>query len=116
MSANTLDQAALIESVDNDPSLLEDIIDLFADYYPARLELLRKSIVDEDAQQVRELAHQMKGAVSNFYAIAATNTASTIEDRGRDGDLEGTENLTNRLENDLHELMVLLQRVLADIR
>ena len=116
MLANAIDQEALVESVQNDPSLLSDLIDLFADYYPRRLQLLRKSIVDEDTEQLRELAHQLKGAVSNFHAISAKNTAYTLEVKSRNGDLRDIENLANRLENDLRELMVLLQQVLAQLR
>jgi HPt (histidine-containing phosphotransfer) domain-containing protein len=53
--------------------------------------LLEQAIADQDADQVRKLAHHIKGASSNLELTDIAEAARTIEEKGRANSFEDTE-------------------------
>jgi HPt (histidine-containing phosphotransfer) domain-containing protein len=52
---------------------------------------LAQAIADQDADQVKKLAHHIKGAASNLELTDIADAARTIEGKGRSNSLEDTE-------------------------
>ncbi len=53
--------------------------------------LLERAVADQDADQVRKLAHHIKGAASNLELTGIADAARTIEEKGRSNSFEDTE-------------------------
>lgn len=53
--------------------------------------LLEQAIADQDADQVRKLAHHIKGAASNLELTGIAEAARAIEEKGRSKSFEDTE-------------------------
>src|SRR5437016_9179344 len=70
-SNQVFDQKKLMSMVDNDESLLLDIVSLFLEDCPTKLNEIRKAIARKDSNVVMNEAHALKGAVGNFAARAA---------------------------------------------
>ena len=75
MATQTIDRAALMESIQDDRELLGDLVELFEDYYPATFAKLNAAVAQRDFGQLREVSHQLKGSIGNFHAVSARDTA-----------------------------------------
>jgi len=110
-----LDREAALGFVGYDRDFLRDLVETFADYYPAQLERIEAAIDAEDASELREVAHQLKGAVSNFFAQPAGATAYELECSGRDGKLDVAASLHQELSGRLNELQSALNGLVSEM-
>ena len=76
-----------LEVVAGDRNLLIEIARMFMDELPRSMEAIRKGIAGGDAHAVERAAHSLKGAVSNFGAKRAFESAYHLEKMGAGGDL-----------------------------
>src|SRR4051794_32034990 len=65
------DRAAALERCGDDPHLLRELIDMFLTESVTWMNGLQEALKAGDANQVKRLAHTMKGAVGTFAATAA---------------------------------------------
>lgn len=106
-----LDYRHLLNSVDNDVELLREITDLFFTNLPNQMEGIRHAITVEDAEELVEHAHSLKGAIGAFGKITAYDLAMQLEYAGRSGRLQGTQTIYQRLE----KLLTLLRSELNQV-
>ena len=100
-TVNVLEVDRLLAHIDSDLCLLDELVALFRDYYPDQLASIRDSLDRNDGSAVRETAHQLTGAISNFHAPAAVEAALSIEFAGRDGRLDEARESIDRLEQEI---------------
>jgi PAS domain S-box-containing protein len=106
-----IDRAAIMARVRGNTTLLEKMVRVFLEISPRWMEEMRTAIQQGDAFKVGDIAHTLKGSVSNFDAAAAVEAALTLETMGRDHDLTGAEAAFTALV----ESMQLLQPELAHL-
>ena len=70
---------------------------------PNAMAHLREAIRDKDAEKICTSAHSFKGAASTFSARVA-GCASTLEQMGSSGSLQGVEEVMERLEQEVRKL------------
>jgi len=75
---------------------------------------LDAALVATDAERVRRVGHQMKGALANLSAQAAAADAKLIEDLGRNGNLTCIEAVQGRLWNELARVVDCLNHISSD--
>jgi len=80
-----------------DDEVVLEIINIFIDEYPGRMETLRKNIDEKDFDQLKFNAHSLKGVVANFVAPEVQELARQLEIKGANKDLEDVETLYNQL-------------------
>ncbi len=100
-----------LEAVAGDRDLLSELARLFLDELPRQRSGLREAVARADASQLRNVAHALKGAVSNFAAHAAAGAALRLEMLGREGKTTGAAEAFAELERELERLIPVLQRV-----
>lgn len=98
----------MLSRLDGDTELATQLAAIFIDEYPRMLERLRGAIAAGSADEVRRAAHALKGSVSNFIDGGPTATAFELETMGRNGQLDGTQAILNRLEQEIGALTVYL--------
>ncbi len=76
-----------------DNEVVLEIINIFIDEYPERMETLRKNIDDKDFEQLKFNAHSLKGVVANFVAPEVQELARQLEMKGAGKDIENVEPL-----------------------
>ena len=96
------DRDALIERLGDDKELCDELIELFAEDFGGRVELMKRALEESSTPDLVAQAHTIKGASANIEAKAINARAKAIEDAARDGDLEQVRILTDKLENDFH--------------
>lgn len=99
----------MLSRLDGDTELATQLAAIFIDEYPRMLERLRGAVAAGSAEDVRRAAHALKGSVSNFIDGGPTATAFELENMGRNGQLEGTPAVLDRLEQEIVALTVCLQ-------
>ena len=100
-----IDEKALREFYQGDEALLSDIADIFVENLPRSTNRLRAAIVNQDAGELREIAHQFKSGLGYFFAADLNRIAAELEGRGKDRLLQGCEELTEELFCGLHHLL-----------
>jgi PAS domain S-box-containing protein len=67
--------------------LFEKMARLFLEDCPARMRAMRRAIAAGDGEALREPAHALQGAATNFAAAAVVQAARQLELQGKNGDL-----------------------------
>jgi two-component system, sensor histidine kinase and response regulator len=107
------DLAAALERVEGDEELLREITQIFLDTVDPMMSDIRQAVLAGDPKQLLSAAHALKGAVSNFNALEATDAAFALEMKGRGNDLEGWEAGLLRLQIAISQLNPVLQKFLT---
>ena len=104
-----VDLAAALRWVDGDRELLTELIEIFLEDCPKKLQELDRAVKEGHANDVRQAAHSLKGMVAGFDAGSAHGLAAEMEDLGKAGDLSKAPDLLSAL---LHEFT----RVVNDLK
>lgn len=105
------DREAALAAVEGDLELMEELVELFLTDAPGLIEEIRRSVGEGDAAALRQSAHTLKGAVSNFHGQATVEAAFRLEIMGRDGDLGEAERALERLVDEFDQLKAELEKV-----
>ncbi len=107
-----IDRSELNERLDGDFELFVELTDIFLNDSKKLIQRIDNAIKTKDPDNLRKSAHTLKGAVSNFSALAAYNTALEMENCGRAEDLDQAVKIFQTLLsdiNDLKEAMLLIR-------
>jgi CheY-like chemotaxis protein len=107
----SLDQAVLdnIRAIDDDGTVLNEVIQMFLDEAPGYIEALRNALGSADAAQLGRVAHSMKSASFNVGAHALGELCRRLERQGKAGEIAGAADLVAAIEALLKNLQPLLR-------
>lgn len=94
-----------------DKEVVLEIINIFIDEYPDRLQTLQKNINDGDFDQLRFNAHSIKGVVANFVAPEVQGMAKELEMKGTNKEANGVQELYNNFKTKADEMLEELQEL-----
>ena len=100
-----VDFATALRWVDGDHELLAELIEIFLEDCPRRLQELEQAVKEGNANGVRQAAHSLKGMVAGFGAGPAHGLAQEMENLGKAGDLPKTSDLLPTLLLDFARVM-----------
>ena len=108
LASDVFDQAALLARIEGDETLLRELVGLFLDDTPQRLDHIRDAFVNNDLKRLERIAHTLKGSVGNLCAYRAYETAKRLERLAQIGEERRiTEALTD-LEMEMAHLQLVL--------
>jgi CheY-like chemotaxis protein len=110
-----LNQDALITSFKDDHSLFKELVEIFVNDYPQMLTSLRESLKAIDDETFTRTAHSLKGMLRNFQAEDAADVAFDLEKKGKQGELDGTDQVIDNLADKLEEVAQNLQELVIKI-
>lgn len=84
-SAPATDLNLALERVGGDEELLRELAGLFLGDYPRQLGIIDDALARDDLKCAEREAHSVKGAVANFGAAGASESARVLEFAARDG-------------------------------
>ena len=85
-----------------------ELVQVYIDDSDPRIAALQKAFEDQDTMQLRELSHSFKGASGNLSALPLAELCFKIEERSRDGVLEGSEDLIKQVEREYQAVKSIL--------
>jgi two-component system sensor histidine kinase/response regulator len=110
---DVLDLASALARVDGDTDLFREVTQLFLETAPASLDQLRTAVGAGDLDKTAQLAHTLKGAVSNFSARQAFEAASNLHAAATQGNLPATKTALAHLEEQLGRLQKVLETMMG---
>jgi PAS domain S-box-containing protein len=108
--AAMFDHHELLHRLSGDEDLLADVVKMFVEDCPRRLEAIGGAIDRGDAAQIRAETHALKGAAGNLSAGGVFVAARALEAAVGDGRIEATKELYQRLSAEADRLLMLLRR------
>jgi HPt (histidine-containing phosphotransfer) domain-containing protein len=94
-----------LEKVGGDHELLQELVRVFLEEWPEWKTALGQALAAGDSAQVRRLAHTVKGALGQFEAHEAAETAQRLETMGGAADLREAGDVFARLEREIEGLV-----------
>ena len=82
------DRDMLAEVKDLGDDVFKELVQLYLQEGPGRLQRIRQGIESGDAALASQAAHSLKGSSASFGASGLAKLAEKIEMAGKDGDLE----------------------------
>ena len=76
-----------------DSEIVVEIIDIFLNEYPERIEALAKSIANVDYDNLKFNSHSIKGVIANFVAPEVEQQAKELEIMGSEKNMDGAQDL-----------------------
>ena len=77
------DKNGLFERAMGDKELAQELIDLFFDHVPGKIDDLEKALEHKNNDSIKQLAHNLKGSAGNIGAIKLQETALKLENAGK---------------------------------
>ena len=105
----TFDRSELDRRTGGDAALAVELIRLFLEDCPVRMDAIRGAISTGDGEALRTSAHALKGAASYFSASHVLEAAARLEHLGMEGRMADAVAVQRRLELEV-------SRLLADLR
>ncbi len=96
-----IDMKTAMSRFDNDMEFYKTMLNEFLNYVPEQIKALEEAVKSGDADEVQRHAHSIKGAAGNLSAIKIFSIAKEIEEKGRNGDIEGVIALTEKLKSEI---------------
>ena len=106
------DKADFLKRVNHNPTLAEQIINLFLSEMPAACESLLRAIAEENMEQIYLLAHKLKGTANNVSGFKLAIVLKRIENLSKETNVEALNELSEELSN---EFMLLIRHLNAYI-
>lgn len=108
MAHSLFDRNALAERMGNDPATQREIIELFLDIQPQKVNELAQAVARDDALHARAIAHSLAGAFRSMAMPKLGDTAKALERAAAGADLDECRTL-------FLELDELFARVCAEV-
>ena len=99
-----MDWNAALDQLGGNEDLLKELTELFFDEAAKLMPALRDAIEKPERNEVRRIAHTIKGAAAHFAAPATVAAASHLEGMARDDDLTGAEEAFALLDGEVARL------------
>lgn len=112
-TALPLDLTAMRQQLGDDDELMSDVIALFLDDYPRRVDALNRALAARQAGDVRAIAHALKGGAGNLCAFRVVEAARALEAACEGGDFTMIRGHVEQLVADLEQLSAALLAVQA---
>lgn len=101
--------AKLFDSLGADVDFLGELVDAYFDSTPGLFASMHQAIAAGDAAGLQRAAHSLKTGSANFGALAFATLCKQLEDLGKAGALDGTEEKIGALEAAYGEVVAALR-------
>ena len=95
----------LLALMEGDRDLLRELIGVFLEDAPQRIEGVRRALADRDAEALYKAGHALKGSAGNFGAANVVSRAVRLEALAKENDLEGAAAQFKSLVADMDDLV-----------
>ena len=111
-----IDLGELLSRVENDRDLMLELLVIFKEEFPRRLQALHLAVDSLDGEKVVAEAHALKGMLSNLAAGSAADAAARLEQLGRSREVSEFREACASLENICKELLLQLDAYMVEVR
>jgi HPt (histidine-containing phosphotransfer) domain-containing protein len=106
---NSVEVFQLLDRIEDDRSLLAELIEIFRREYPENLQAAQRAIELQNPEDLQRAGHTLRGALGNLSATSASALAAELEAAGRKKDLIGTQAIFDKLVPELSNVIRALE-------
>ncbi len=106
-----IDLNEVMDRVEGDKDLLIELIEIFLSDYPIRMDNLRKAEQENNIDEIKNVAHSLKGASANISAKPISQIFLEIETKAKEGQSIDMMSCDQRLESLMNELKAYLENL-----
>jgi HPt (histidine-containing phosphotransfer) domain-containing protein len=100
-----VDLAVALRWLGGDRRLLVELVAIFVDDGPKRLQAIRAALTASDVRQVEHVAHNLKGSAAILGATGLQTAALALEDAAHDGHTEQGPDLVAQIAQELERVI-----------
>ena len=100
-----VDLAAAMRWLGGDQHLLSELVGIFVDEGPKRLQAIRAALTASDVQQVEHVAHSLKGSAAILGATRLQTAALALEEAAHERHTENSPDLVAEIARELERVM-----------
>jgi HPt (histidine-containing phosphotransfer) domain-containing protein len=104
-TARPVDLAVAMRWLGGDRGLLSELVGIFVDDGPKRLQAIRAALTASDVRQIEHVAHSLKGSAAILGATRLSTAALALEDAAHDGHTEKSPDLVAAIARELERVM-----------
>ena len=112
-SQNSIDRGELFARVENDETLIFEILGIFQTELPSYRQALRGAVASKSAEETRKAAHAFKGMLANLAAVRASRLAAELELLGKAQQTERFLEHWQAFEEELERVKIDVEQLLA---
>jgi CheY-like chemotaxis protein/HPt (histidine-containing phosphotransfer) domain-containing protein len=101
---------AIIQKIYDDEEVLKETVKVFLEDAPETIELLTEAIAARDSRNVKLYSHKLRGLARHVAATKLSDMLFPLETKGREEDLEGTEELFSDIRTEFDKLKSFLSQ------
>jgi HPt (histidine-containing phosphotransfer) domain-containing protein len=84
----TFNPTDIMELVGDEPTIAGEVVEMFLGDYPDRLADILAAVREHDPVRLRLAAHALKGAAANLTATTVVTLTTTLEEYGRNANMD----------------------------
>jgi HPt (histidine-containing phosphotransfer) domain-containing protein len=100
-----VDLAVALRWLGGDRQLLRELVGIFVDDGPKRLEALRDAMTAADVQQLEQIAHSLKGSAAILGAVRLQESALALEEAAQNGFADDNAHLVPELVHEVESVI-----------
>jgi len=100
-----VDLAVAMRWLGGDRHLLSELVGIFVDDGPKRLQAIRAALTASDVRQIEHVAHSLKGSAAILGATQLSSAALALEDAAHDGHTDKGPDLVAAIARELDRVM-----------
>jgi HPt (histidine-containing phosphotransfer) domain-containing protein len=100
-----VDLAVALRWLGGDRHLLSELVSIFVDDGPKRLEAIRAALSASDVREIEHVAHSLKGSAAILGATRLQSAALALEDAAHDGHTENGPAMVTQIARELDQVM-----------
>ena len=104
MNDDVLDLKEFLERVQDDKELLLELLDIFQQDFQDKRVLLNTAIEKNDYEQIKSIAHSLKGSSGNISAKTLRATMLIFEEMAKSKNLAEARNIFNKMDGQFEAL------------
>jgi len=111
-----LDLKEFLERVQDDKELLLELLDIFVEDYKDKSQQLNEAVQRNNYEQMRSVAHSLKGSSGNISAKVMRQTFTKLEEMGQNNNLTGAGDLLKNLKGQFEDFTARINQVKEELR
>jgi HPt (histidine-containing phosphotransfer) domain-containing protein len=100
-----VDLAVAMRWLGGDRRLLSELVGIFVDDGPKRLQAIHAALTEADVQQIEHAAHNLKGSAAILGATRLQTAALALEDAAHDGHTEDGPDLVAQIAREMDRVI-----------
>lgn len=116
MSEEVLDLEEVLERVQDDKELLLELFDIFQEDYEQKRRQVGQAVAQSDPEQLKNIAHSLKGASSNISAKRIYGLFAEIERMAVQGDVKGIGSILANVDHEYTALQSAIEKCKKEFR